>query len=75
MLQKTFQTTNTPLTTPCKTAISATQDENRTPKTNMIPMIPCTPSTVSIPMQTAITPALKEMIPEGFIEYSFEERR
>nr|GFA01344.1 F-box/LRR-repeat protein 25-like [Tanacetum cinerariifolium] len=33
----------------------------------MIPMIPCTPSTVSIPMQTAITPAaLKEMIPKGF---------
>ncbi|PWA91055.1 microtubule associated protein (MAP65/ASE1) family protein [Artemisia annua] len=76
MLQKTFQTTNTPLTTPSKTTISATQDENRTPKTNMIPTIPCTPSTVSIPMQTALTPApLKEMIPEGFIEYSFEERR
>nr|GEY92111.1 65-kDa microtubule-associated protein 3-like [Tanacetum cinerariifolium] len=63
-----------PLTTPSKTTISATQDENRTPKTNMIPMIPCTQSTVSILMQTAITPAaLKEMIPKGFFEYSFEE--
>lgn len=41
----------------------------------MIPEVPCTPSTVSIPMQTAMTPApFKETIPEG-IEYSFEERR
>lgn len=89
MLQKTFQNTNnsnntTPFTTPSKTLISATDDENRTPKTNMIPTIPCTPSTVSVPMQTAMTPALpvtglnpiKQMtIPEEVIEYSFEERR
>ncbi|KAI7751580.1 hypothetical protein M8C21_004146 [Ambrosia artemisiifolia] len=87
MLQKTFQNSNTttPLTTPSKTLISATDDENRTPKTNMIPMVPCTPSTVSVPMQTAMTPAppssmgvnqiKKMMVPEEIIEYSFEERR
>ncbi|KAF5795243.1 putative microtubule-associated protein, MAP65/Ase1/PRC1 [Helianthus annuus] len=87
MLQKTFQTSNnnTPFTTPSKTLIiSATDDENRTPKTNMIPMVPCTPSTISVPMQTAMTPApasmgvdqiKKMMIPEEIVEYSFEERR
>ncbi|KAJ0538774.1 putative microtubule-associated protein, MAP65/Ase1/PRC1 [Helianthus annuus] len=84
MLQKTFQTSNnnTPFTTPSKTLIiSATDDENRTPKTNMIPMVPCTPSTISVPMQTAMTPAMgvdqikKMMIPEEIVEYSFEERR
>ncbi|KAJ0764693.1 putative microtubule-associated protein, MAP65/Ase1/PRC1 [Helianthus annuus] len=83
MLQKTFQTSNnnTPFTTPSKTLISATDDENRTPKTNMIPMVPCTPSTNSVPMQTAMTPAMgvdqikKMMIPEEIVEYSFEERR
>ncbi|KAI3735192.1 hypothetical protein L6452_14682 [Arctium lappa] len=85
MLQKTFQSSsnnNTPFTTPSKITLSATEDENRTPKTNMIPMVPCTPSTVSVPMQTAITPAPlnclnqnKETIPEEIIEYSFEERR
>ncbi|XP_071732686.1 65-kDa microtubule-associated protein 3-like [Rutidosis leptorrhynchoides] len=75
MLQKTIQNN----TTPSKPVISATEDENRTPRTNMIPMVPCTPSTVSVPMQTAMTPCLnpiKEMvIPEEIIEYSFEERR
>ncbi|KAI3731268.1 hypothetical protein L1987_62456 [Smallanthus sonchifolius] len=86
MQQKTFQNSNnnTPFTTPSKTLISATDDENKTPKTNMIPMVPCTPSTVSVPMQTAMTPApplmgvnqIKQMtIPEEVIEYSFEERR
>ncbi|KAJ9553157.1 hypothetical protein OSB04_017202 [Centaurea solstitialis] len=85
MLQKTFQTSsnnNTPFTTPSKIPSSVTEDENRTPKTNMIPMIPCTPSTVSVPMQTAMTPAtvsclnqIKTTIPEEIIEYSFEERR
>ncbi|XP_076930185.1 65-kDa microtubule-associated protein 3-like [Bidens hawaiensis] len=85
MLQKTFQTNTTPFTTPSKTIISATDDENRTPKTHMIPTLPCTPSTVSVPMQTVMTPAptpltgvhqLKEMvIPEEVVEYSFEERR
>ncbi|KAI3817929.1 hypothetical protein L1987_11729 [Smallanthus sonchifolius] len=84
MLQKTFQNSNnnTPFTTPSKTLISATDDENKTPKINMIPTVPCT--TVSVPMQTAMTPApplmgvnqIKEMmIPEEVIEYSFEERR
>lgn len=86
MLQKTFQSNNntpfTTTTTPSKITLSASEDENRTPKTNMIPMVPCTPSTVSVPMQTAITPAPKnclnqnkETIPEEIIEYSFEERR
>ncbi|MFS7960801.1 putative microtubule-associated protein, MAP65/Ase1/PRC1 [Helianthus anomalus] len=84
MLQKTFQTSNnnTPFTTPSKTLIiSATDDENRTPKTNMIPMVPYTPSTISVPMQTAMTPSIgvdqikKMMIPEEIVEYSFEERR
>ncbi|KAK9063242.1 hypothetical protein SSX86_017112 [Deinandra increscens subsp. villosa] len=85
ILQKTFQNTNTtPFATPSKTLTSATDEENRTPKTNMIPVVPCTPSTVSVPMQTAMTPAaalmgmnqIKEMmIPEEIIEYSFEERR
>lgn len=85
MLQKTFQSNTTPFTTPSKTITSATDDENRTPKTHMIPAVPCTPSTVSVPMQTVMTPAptpltgvnqIKEMvIPEEVVEYSFEERR
>nr|XP_043639406.1 65-kDa microtubule-associated protein 3 [Erigeron canadensis] len=78
MVQKTFQKTNTqPFTTPAKTTVSSMEDnENRTPKTNMIPTIPCTPSTVSVPMQTIMTPFLdKKSFPEEIIEYSFEERR
>lgn len=81
ILQKTFQIT-TPFTTPSKPISSILDDENKTPKTNMIPMVPYTPSTVSVPMQTSMTPCLnnnnkiKEMvIPEEIIEYSFEERR
>ncbi|GAB4858725.1 hypothetical protein Ancab_010199 [Ancistrocladus abbreviatus] len=67
-------------TTPLK-AIPAADEENRTPKA--IP-IPSTPSTVSAPMQTAITPVLPPQAPNGDIsreeiseeiEYSFEERR
>ncbi|KVI04584.1 Microtubule-associated protein, MAP65/Ase1/PRC1 [Cynara cardunculus var. scolymus] len=84
MLQKTFQTSSnsTPFITPSKITLSATEDENRTPKTNMIPLVPSTPSTVSVPMQTVATPApldclnqIKETVPEEIIEYSFEERR
>ncbi|XP_023755578.1 65-kDa microtubule-associated protein 3 [Lactuca sativa] len=78
MLQKTIQINTTPFATPSKptASLSVPDDENRTPKHNMIPMIPCTPSTVSVPMQTSMTPCLKEMlIPEEIIEYSFEERR
>ncbi|XP_076889542.1 65-kDa microtubule-associated protein 3-like [Bidens hawaiensis] len=77
MLQKTFQNNTTPFTTPSKTITSATDDENRTPKTHMIPTVPCTPSTVSVPMQTVMTPltGVNQIIPEEIVEYSFEERR
>nr|GMD52040.1 65-kDa microtubule-associated protein 3-like [Ipomoea batatas] len=60
------------------------EEENRTPMAMPIP-IPSTPSTVSIPMQTAITPAPLSVVPYNAakameemseeIEYSFEERR
>ncbi|XP_068330791.1 65-kDa microtubule-associated protein 3-like isoform X2 [Pyrus communis] len=61
-----------------------TQEANKTPKVMPI-FVPTTPSTVSVPMQTAMTPApppppipfatnLVQEIPEE-IEYSFEERR
>ncbi|XP_050156817.1 65-kDa microtubule-associated protein 3-like isoform X2 [Malus sylvestris] len=62
-----------------------THEANKTPKVMPI-FVPTTPSTVSVPMQTAITPAppppppipfatnLVQEIPEE-IEYSFEERR
>ncbi|XP_022735076.1 65-kDa microtubule-associated protein 3-like [Durio zibethinus] len=68
-------------TTPLKTT-SLVDEENRTPKAMPIP-VPSTPSTVSVPMQTAMTPAPPilfktkpdiEEIPEE-IEHSFEERR
>ncbi|CAN1827535.1 65-kDa microtubule-associated protein 3 [Linum perenne] len=72
-------------TTPTKTAaitpMTAADEENRTPKVLPMIMPAITPSTASIPMQTAMTPAVvvpsssaEEMAPEE-IEYSFEERR
>ncbi|KAL2540094.1 65-kDa microtubule-associated protein 3 [Abeliophyllum distichum] len=73
MLQKTLTSNKTPFTTPSKT-ISTLDEENTTPKTMAIPL-PSTPSTVTIPMLTATTPA--PSAPESMeeIEYSFEERR
>ncbi|KAG8640722.1 65-kDa microtubule-associated protein 3 isoform X2 [Manihot esculenta] len=68
-------------TTPLKTYIP--DEENRTPKVMPIP-VPTTPATLSIPMQTAMTPAPPPPVPCGAapaeevpdeIEYSFEERR
>ncbi|XP_075485775.1 65-kDa microtubule-associated protein 3-like isoform X2 [Primulina tabacum] len=74
MLQKTLLTSNnTQFSTPPK-ILAATQEDNRTPKTMPIP-VPFTPSTVSIPMQTGLTPALKNKYIGEEIEYSFEERR
>lgn len=83
MVQKTNSNT-TPLSTPVKTIpIPYVDEENRTPMAMPIP-IPSTPSTVSIPMQTAITPAPLTVVPYNAkaveemteeIEYSFEERR
>ncbi|XP_009758362.1 65-kDa microtubule-associated protein 3 [Nicotiana sylvestris] len=74
----------TPFSTPVKT-ISTVEEENRTPARAMPIPVPSTPSTVSVPMQTATPdPAvvrpydskLAEKIPvEEEIEYSFEERR
>ena len=66
--------------TPSKTNTVA-DEENRTPKAMLIP-VPTTPATVSLPMQTAMTPAPPPVpfavnpveIPEE-LEYSFEERR
>ncbi|KAL3521451.1 hypothetical protein ACH5RR_019600 [Cinchona calisaya] len=84
MLQKTLTSnSNTSFTTPTK-IIPAVEEENRTPKAMTIP-VPSTPATVSVPMQTAVTPApfvdvlplnskQVDSIPEE-IEYSFEERR
>lgn len=82
-LQKTLATTNNmKFTTPSKT-ISLANEENKTPNALVILHVPLTPSTVSVPMQTVMTPApppvsfgtkVVEDIPEE-IEYSFEERR
>lgn len=81
-VRKALPTTNMPFTTPLKITTNVTDDENRTPKAMPIP-VPATPSTVSVPMQTAMTPApppvpfaadIVEEIPEE-IEYSFEEIR
>lgn len=82
-LQKTHATNNLQFTTPSKT-ISVANEENKTPHGLAILPVPSTPSTVSVPMQTAITPAppppvsfgtkVVEDIPEE-IEYSFEEMR
>ncbi|KAG9440922.1 hypothetical protein H6P81_021087 [Aristolochia fimbriata] len=73
-------TVTKPLSTPTKLA-TLTDEENRTPKANVTPP-PITPSTVSVPMQTAITPApstvsvlFKSPERETLQEYSFEERR
>ncbi|KAF8044289.1 hypothetical protein BT93_A2316 [Corymbia citriodora subsp. variegata] len=80
-LQKIFSGNNNVFSTPLKTT-NRNDEENWTPKVMAIP-VPTTPSTISIPMQTAITPAVvsvplganlvKEIAEE--IEYSFEERR
>lgn len=78
-LQK-MQPVNFPYTTPSKTT-SLVDEENRTPKAMCIAaMTPA--STVSVPMQTAMTPA-PLIIPFGKpvqeiseeIEQSFEEKR
>ncbi|KAJ7975576.1 65-kDa microtubule-associated-like protein [Quillaja saponaria] len=81
MLPKTLANINIamPFTTPSKTATVA--DEENTPKAMPIP-VPTTPSTVSVPMNMAVTPAIHliplgssaQKIPEE-TEYSFEERR
>ncbi|CAK9161045.1 unnamed protein product [Ilex paraguariensis] len=80
MLQKTLTNEITPCTTPFK-IISAADEENRTPKTMSIPL-PSTPSTVSVSMQTTMTPAPPVIYSahpvediDAEIEYSFEERR
>ncbi|XP_038685225.1 65-kDa microtubule-associated protein 3-like isoform X1 [Tripterygium wilfordii] len=80
MLQKTLPTNDLSFTTPSKTSV--TDEDSRTPRAAPIP-VPSTPATVSIPMQTATTPAPPPIafgvnpvddVPEE-IEYSFEERR
>ncbi|GKV33710.1 hypothetical protein SLEP1_g42177 [Rubroshorea leprosula] len=79
-LHKTLPTKDLSCITPMKAA-ALVDEENRTPKAMPIP-IPSTPSTVSVPMQTAMTPAPPipfaanpvEVIPEE-TEYSFEEKR
>lgn len=77
--EKLFMSSKTPIKT---TSIS--EEEMKTPKIMPIP-VPSTPSTVSIPMQTAVTPAPPRLIDltaarsnediAEVIEYSFEERR
>lgn len=67
--------------TPIKT--TSISEEVITPKIIPIPL-PSTPSTVSVPMQTAMTPALPHPVDltarisediSEVVEYSFEERR
>ncbi|XP_050205167.1 65-kDa microtubule-associated protein 3 [Mercurialis annua] len=76
-IKKIISTNEPAFTTPLKKHCIV-DEENRTPKAMQIP-VPTTPSTVSVPMQTAFTPAplpvskSKEVAEE--IEYSFEERR
>ncbi|XP_077240122.1 65-kDa microtubule-associated protein 3-like [Tasmannia lanceolata] len=77
---KTVSINNTPLITPVKRSY-VSEEENRTPKVMPIP-VPATPSTVSLPMQTAMTPASACVLFESDateapeeIEYSFEEKR
>ncbi|KAL2227160.1 65-kDa microtubule-associated protein 3 [Sesamum indicum] len=57
MLPKAITSDSTPFSTPSKTMADV---ENRTPQAMAIP-VPSTPSTVSIPMQMAITPAPAQM--------------
>lgn len=80
-LQKPLPST-IPFSTPSK-ILSVADEENWTPRAMPI-SVPKTPSTVSVPMQTAITPAPPSALPFGTkvveeipeeIEYSFEERR
>ncbi|XP_062073300.1 65-kDa microtubule-associated protein 3 isoform X3 [Humulus lupulus] len=81
-VQKTLPAINMPFNTPSKNSTSVADEENKTPR--VMPMsVPSTPSTISVPMQTVMTPAhalipyasnVTEEIPEE-IEYSFEERR
>ncbi|XP_042496812.1 65-kDa microtubule-associated protein 3-like [Macadamia integrifolia] len=81
-VQKVFPSNNMATTTASKLAPLPDEEENRTPKA--IPVsVPATPSTVPVPMQTAMTPVPSSVLfgantmgekPEE-IEYSFEERR
>ncbi|PIA49952.1 hypothetical protein AQUCO_01300590v1 [Aquilegia coerulea] len=83
VFQKNLPVYDTQFNTPSK-LISVADEENRTPKTMTIP-VPSTPSTISVPMQMAATPAPPvavlyeaskvEETREEKIEYSFEERR
>ncbi|XP_043718075.1 65-kDa microtubule-associated protein 3-like [Telopea speciosissima] len=79
--QKMLPNNKTPMTTPSKLSFH-TDEENRTPMSMPIP-VPTTPSTVSVPMQTATTPIPASVLfvandigkmPQE-IEYSFEEIR
>ncbi|KAD4584254.1 hypothetical protein E3N88_21855 [Mikania micrantha] len=77
MLHKTFQNNMAPFITPSRPN-TATEEENRIPQKNIIPILPFTPYAQ---MQTTMTPGVKPMIreeeeeEEEVIEYSFEERR
>jgi protein regulator of cytokinesis 1 len=72
--KKTLQINDLSFKTPSKTNNIADEENRRTPKAMPIPM-PMTPSTVSVPMQTAMTPAVNPVETPEEIEYSFEERR
>ncbi|GFQ05001.1 65-kda microtubule-associated protein 3 [Phtheirospermum japonicum] len=83
-LHKTLVRNNTPSTPPPKTIYRA-DEENITPKTTGINLY-STPSTVFVPMQTALTPPISTQTAtmptftiiksvEEEIEYSFEEKR
>ncbi|XP_028796529.1 65-kDa microtubule-associated protein 3-like [Neltuma alba] len=81
-LQKTIAPNTVPFSTPSKVAPIMAEDENRTPKTVMPIPYPSTPSTVSAPMNMAVTPAPPPPAPVPLagdfaseVEYSFEERR
>lgn len=91
MMRKPFAPISLPaengtLTTPFKSTNVQEEDNTKTPKV-MLTFVPTTPQTVSVPMQTAVTPAppppqpipfaanvVEEVVPEE-IEYSFEEIR
>lgn len=82
-LNRGINTTTSVPCTPSKTSI-LTDEENKTPKKAVPIPVPTTPSTVSVPMQTAVTPAPAQapfgsnvVEEEGHeeIEYSFEEKR